>query len=109
MPLAFESLSHGTIAFGFFNIDSDLLLLDHYFFFADDFCRNVEKIAGSPSNQTCEDIWQIYHIADPGLIGDLHTAIHGVRGLSVKYIAGFRSLIKRRISSKNPKVAGTGP
>ena len=28
MPLAFESLSHGTIAFGFFNIESDLLLLD---------------------------------------------------------------------------------
>jgi hypothetical protein len=32
MPLAFESLSHGTIAFGFFNIDSDMLLLDHYCF-----------------------------------------------------------------------------
>ena len=28
MPLAFESLSHGTIAFGFFNIDSDMLLLE---------------------------------------------------------------------------------
>ncbi len=26
MPLAFESLSHGTIAFGFFNIDSESLL-----------------------------------------------------------------------------------
>jgi hypothetical protein len=26
MPLAFESLSHGTIAFGFFNIESDMLL-----------------------------------------------------------------------------------
>jgi hypothetical protein len=23
MPLAFESISHGAIAFGFFNIDSD--------------------------------------------------------------------------------------
>jgi hypothetical protein len=79
MPLAFESLSHGTIAFGFFNIDSDLLLLDHYFFFADDFCRNVENIAGFFSNQTCEDVWQVYHIADPEQIGDLHAAIHGVR------------------------------
>jgi len=28
MPLAFESLSHGTIAFGFFNIESDMLLLE---------------------------------------------------------------------------------
>ena len=34
MPLAFESLSHGTVPFGFFNIDSDTLLLDRYFFFA---------------------------------------------------------------------------
>jgi hypothetical protein len=28
MPLAFESINHGTIAFGFFNIESDMLLLD---------------------------------------------------------------------------------
>ena len=35
MPLAFESLSHGTIAFGFFNIESDMLILDRYFLFAD--------------------------------------------------------------------------
>jgi hypothetical protein len=35
MPLAFESLSHGTIAFGFFNIESDMLLLDRYFLFAE--------------------------------------------------------------------------
>lgn len=31
MPLAFDTLSHGTIAFGFFNIDSDMLLLEQYF------------------------------------------------------------------------------
>ena len=28
MPLAFESQSHGKVAFGFFNIEIDLLLLD---------------------------------------------------------------------------------
>ena len=78
MPLAFESLSHGTIAFGFFNIESDMLLLDHYFFFAGDFCKNIEKIAGYPSNQMFEDIWQVYHIADSQQIGDLTGAIHGV-------------------------------
>jgi len=38
MPLTFESLSHGTIAFGFFNIESDMLLCDRYFLFADDLC-----------------------------------------------------------------------
>jgi hypothetical protein len=79
MPLAFESLSHGTIAFGFFNIESDMLLLDHYFFFAADFCKNIEKIAGYPSNQMFKDIWQVYHIADSQQIGDLTGAIHGVR------------------------------
>jgi len=79
MPLAFESLSHGTIAFGFFNIESDMLLLDQYFFFADGFCRNIEKIAGIPAGRTGGDIWQVYRIADPQQIGDLHGAIHDVR------------------------------
>ena len=45
MPLAFDSISHGTIAFGFFNIDSDMLLLDHYFFFATEFCDNISRIS----------------------------------------------------------------
>jgi hypothetical protein len=39
MPLAFESLSHGAIAFGFFNIETDFLLLERYFFFADSFYK----------------------------------------------------------------------
>lgn len=79
MPLAFESLSHGTIVFGFFNIESDMLLLDHYFFFADDFCKNIEKIARYPSSQKFEDIWQVYHIAGSQKVGDLNGAIHGLR------------------------------
>ncbi|MBC8441147.1 MAG: hypothetical protein H8D87_15855 [Deltaproteobacteria bacterium] len=37
MPLSFTSKSHGNIAFGFFNIESDMLLLEKYFFFADGF------------------------------------------------------------------------
>lgn len=45
MPLAFESLSHGAIAFGFFNIESDMLLLEHYFFFATDFCEHIRAMA----------------------------------------------------------------
>ena len=39
MPLAFESTTHGTVAFGFFNIDSDMLLLENRFFFATDLCE----------------------------------------------------------------------
>lgn len=33
MPLSFESRSHGPVAFGFFNIESDMLLLERTFFF----------------------------------------------------------------------------
>jgi hypothetical protein len=90
MPLAFESLSHGTIAFGFFNIESDMLLLDHYFFFADDFCKNIEKLAKNTVNQRFEDVWPIYHIADSQEIGDLNGAIHGVR------FTGFIGEVYRR-------------
>ena len=31
MPLEFESLSHGKMAFGFFNIETDMILLNEYF------------------------------------------------------------------------------
>ena len=52
MPLTFESLSHGTIAFGFFNIESDLLLCDRYFLFADDFCANIVAMLESAGDQS---------------------------------------------------------
>lgn len=90
MPLAFESLSHGTIAFGFFNIESDMLLMDHFFFFTDDFCKNVEKIAVTPPDQDFEDVWKTFHIADLKSIGDLHGAIHGAR------YSGFIGEVYRR-------------
>lgn len=50
MPLAFNSLSHGQIAFGFFNIETDMLLLDIHFFFADNFCRAVSELAQGPGD-----------------------------------------------------------
>jgi hypothetical protein len=78
MPLAFESQSHGTIAFGFFNIESDMLLLDHYFLFASDFCGFVAEVAGM-EEAACEREWEVYLISDRESIGDLMGAIHGVR------------------------------
>ncbi len=45
MPLAFDSLSHGIVAFGFFNIESDMLILEQYFFFATEFCDYITRIA----------------------------------------------------------------
>jgi len=51
MPLTFDSLSHGEIAFGFFNIETDMLLLENHFFFATDFCRDVVGIAAGLSDE----------------------------------------------------------
>lgn len=77
MPLAFESLSHGTVAFGFFNIESDLLLLDRWFFFASDFCSRVAVLAGAESTGgVLRPAWVIDAPAD---IGDLMGAIAGIR------------------------------
>ena len=79
MPLAFNSLSHGTIAFGFFNIDSDMLLLEKYFLFATDFCRHVGDLAKNFDNGGFETKWRIYVITARAQIGDLMGAIHGIR------------------------------
>lgn len=88
MPLAFESLSHGTVAFGFFNIESDMLLLDRCFFFATDFCSLVTamvKTGQSPATQL-----PAYVFDDPRDIGDLMGAIHGLR------YTGFIGAVYRR-------------
>ena len=77
MPLAFESLNRGTIAFGFFNIETDLLLLQQYFFFADDFCTRVLRLA--QGQEPHETAWEVYCIEDQRKIGDLMAAIHGIR------------------------------
>ena len=79
MPLAFESLSRGTVAFGFFNIDTDLLLLQQYFLFADDFCRHLVRMAEDKGQDPFQTAWQVYSIDEPGKVGDLMAAIHGIR------------------------------
>ena len=78
MPLAFESMSHGTIAFGFFNIDSDMLLLEQYFLFGSEFCQYVGELAENFNEAKYESKWQVYAIEDRVQIGDLMGAIHGV-------------------------------
>ncbi len=79
MPLAFESLSHGTIVFGFFNIESDMLLCDRYFFFADDFCRLLTEMAAAAGRRDYGTDWAVHVIERPEEVGDLMGAIHGVR------------------------------
>ncbi|MEN8151811.1 MAG: hypothetical protein ABFS86_18490 [Planctomycetota bacterium] len=79
MPLAFPSVSHGEIAFGFFNIDGDMLLLERTFFFADAFCEAIAALAAAAPDAVFETTipgWVIDRAED---VGDLMGAIHGVR------------------------------
>ena len=79
MPLAFASISHGQVAFGFFNIDTDLLLLERYFLFADRFCSHISRLAQRPESSPSEEMWTVFRIERASEVGDLMGAIHGVR------------------------------
>ncbi len=78
MPLAFPSTSHEVVAFGFFNIETDMLLLENLFFFADRFCNAVVALT-EPSEETEACVWMDgYRIKDPAMMGNLHGAIQGI-------------------------------
>ncbi|MCP3872573.1 MAG: hypothetical protein GY699_05370 [Desulfobacteraceae bacterium] len=79
MPLSFRSQSHGNIAFGFFNIESDMLLLENHFFFADKFCDWIKTMANEDDAGLKKFEYQVYTISDPNDVGDLMGAIHGIR------------------------------
>ena len=73
MPLAFDSTSHGIVAFGFFNIETHMLLLQELFFFADDLCAAVVQLSGGAAEAPLPG----WRIPDPVARGDLHGAIAG--------------------------------
>ncbi len=76
MPLAFESSSHGIVSFGYFNIESDMLLLDRLFFFSPEFCdAAIHVISGECAH--ARPTIQAWRIEDRSRIGDLHAAIAG--------------------------------
>ena len=77
MPLEFESISHGKIAFGFFNIETDMILLNQTFLFAENFCRHIAQ-ATEKSNLIYETLWSVYLIEDQADMGNLMGAIHGI-------------------------------
>ena len=75
MPILFASESHGQIPVGFFNIETDMLLMDRYFFFTTDFCEWIIEWTGY--EDIIRDEKPIYVIQDRELIGNLSGAIHG--------------------------------
>jgi hypothetical protein len=60
MPLSFESISHGAIAFGFFNIDSDMLLLDQHFLFGSEFCLHIGEMAENVDKDQFKTNWPVF-------------------------------------------------
>ncbi|MEJ2725824.1 MAG: hypothetical protein P8175_14510 [Deltaproteobacteria bacterium] len=90
MPLTFKSINQGLIAFGFFNIDTDLLLLEHYFLFADDFCAYLSRLAAQSEQGSFETSWEVHSIERREDAGDLTAAIRGVNH------SGFIGKVYRR-------------
>ena len=111
MPLAFPSLSHGQVAFGFFNIETDLLLLEHYFLFADRFCDHIAGLARLGENESAEEVWPVYTIENPVHIGDLMGAIHAVRhtGFIGEVYTRFPFPLRESEFKQNPEGYRTRP
>jgi len=77
VPIGFPCISHGEIAFGFFNIETDLLLLENYFFFAPSFCSVVIQAAETPDAEEGGYELPGYVIETVRDVGNLMGAIHG--------------------------------
>ena len=75
MPFAFNTKSHGEIPIGFFNIDTDMILINNYFVFTSDFCKWVSAWAAGKQNIKTEK--EFYIIENPKEIGNLMGAISG--------------------------------
>ena len=101
MPLSFETLNHGNIAFGFFNIESDMLLLDNYFFFADQFCEWMIDLSKEEYPPARPFSRHAFHISSPAKIGDLMKAIHGIAYEG--FIGSIYSLYPFPVDPKNFK------
>ena len=75
MPLAFESTTHGTFAFGFFNIEIDMLLLEELFFFAEHFCQAVVDLLAPHGASPGAVSLPGWRIDDPAAAGNVNLAI----------------------------------
>lgn len=77
MPLAFQSLDRGTVPFGYFNIDTDLLLLRRHLFFTGAFTEAIEGAAAAAGEGRAE-LPVIGWSVQPQRLGNVMGAIHGV-------------------------------
>jgi hypothetical protein len=75
MPLGFNTLNRGVIAFGFFNVQIDMLLCDRYFTFASDWCEWVIDWATTEPEPLVNKKMYVAEYRD---MGNLGLAIQGV-------------------------------
>lgn len=104
MPLAFKTLNHGTVAFGFFNVESDMILLQNLFFFAPDFCGLVSQAAQTGPGRAFSKAWTVTEIHDRDMVGDLQGAIKGTA-----YEGFFGALYLRYPFPKRPEDFNQSP
>ncbi len=103
MPIAFQCVSHGEVAFGFFNIETDLLLLNNHFFFASDFCAGISELAMLKGHEPAHLDLPAYLLAAKD-VGHLHGAIQG------KDLSGFIGDTYRRFPfPKEPEAFRQNP
>ena len=107
MPVGFHSLSHGVLPFGFFNIASDLLILNDHFAFASEVCGWFSSWATQVGTEAefSEEV-PMWVIDDPDAIGDLGGAIRGSdhRGLIGRSYSSSLSQRDGSTSSRIPRV-----
>jgi hypothetical protein len=77
MPLGFHCLSHGAIAFGFFNIETDLLLMHQHVFWCRDFCVLVSDLAKTEPRKWFQARLNAWFLPSQADLGDLHGSIAG--------------------------------
>lgn len=77
MPLLFESISHGEVPFGFFNIETDMVLLDNFFFFASDVSARISELSDLSMGNFPSQHWEVY-VIESYKIGNLMGAIAGI-------------------------------
>jgi hypothetical protein len=78
MPLGFHSLNQGEIAFGFFHIETPLLLLDNRVFWCSDFCAAFNQLTLADENEPFRSSIDGHLFHSRAEYGDLQEAIAGV-------------------------------
>lgn len=104
MPLAYPSTSHGQVAFGFFHLETPLLLLDRRLFWCAEFCALVDRLLATAPGRPWRDTLPGWRAHD---LGDLHAALAGRPGGGLIGALYRRSPFPRDPAAFRQRAAGT--